>query len=354
MNRFFKCRRMAAAILTLALLCALAPLSLAAGAPVISVGSATIEPGGTVSVDVTISGGAGLSNFDLQIEAPDALRLVSASNTGCLCTGLFLANAQENVVCWASATDMTSTSGTLFHLTFAADASAETGSYDIGLSVKPGGALSNTKGAVDASFSKGRITVTSGGSTGGNAGSNRGDIIEIDDEMEPISNPAEQSRFSDVPANAWYAQCVNDLAEAGVIGGYPDGTFRPNRNVTAAEALKLILLASGYAVDPRSNGHWAQPYLDFALEHNIVTEAPALDEPVTRVTVSSILARAKNIAPDAVSKPFSDTNDPYAAALQKAGLMEGYPDGSFGPARTLTRAELSMLLWRMNRAAENE
>ena len=360
MKNLLKYRRAMAAMLTVALLCSFAFISLAAEAPVISVGSATTEPGGTVSVDVTISGSTGLSNFDLQIDAGEGLHLVSVSNKDCLCTGLFLANTEDRVVCWASATDVTSASGTLFRLTFQADASAKAGRYEIGVGVKQGGALSSTKGAVAASFSRGSVTIedakrtdgSTGGTTSGNTGSNRGDIIEIDDEMEKLPDAPETSLFYDVSANAWYAQCVNDLARAGVIGGYPDGSFRPNRNVTAAEALKLILLASGYEVNASSNGHWAHPYLDFALANGIVSTAPALDEPVTRVTVAGILARARKIAPDAVSKPFSDTNDPYAAALQQAGLMEGYPDGSFGPDRTLTRAELSMLLWRMNQTEQ--
>lgn len=347
MNYIFKCRRVAAVILAAVMLCSFAFVSFAADAPVISVGSAATEPGGTVSVDVTISGNAGLSNFDLQIDVGEGLRLVSVSNKDCLCTGLFLANTQENLVCWASATDVSAASGTLFRLSFEADASAKAGSYDVSVGVKPGGALSSTKGAVAASFCKGSVTVKAPKSADGSTGG-KGDIVEIDDEVEKLPDAPEKSLFYDVSANAWYAQCVNDLAKAGVIGGYPDGSFRPNRNVTAAEALKLILLASDYEVNASSSGHWAQPYLDFALANGIVSTAPALDAPVTRVTVAGILARARNIAPDTASRPFTDTNDPYAAALQQAGLMEGYPDGSFGPDRTLTRAELSMLLWRMN------
>lgn len=171
--------------------------------------------------------------------------------------------------------------------------------------------------------------------------------VEIDDELEKLPDETETPQFTDVPANAWYAQCVSELSAAGVIGGYPDGTFRPTRNVTAGEALKLILLAAGYQTEAASGGHWAQPYLDCAQKNGIVTGALALDEPVTRLTVAGILARANGIAPETAEKSFTDTKDPYAAALRKAGLMEGYPNGGFAPDKTLTRAELSMLLYRM-------
>ena len=52
--------------------------------------------------------------------------------------------------------------------------------------------------------------------------------------------------FSDVPEDSWFYTDVMTLAESGVIGGYPDGTYRPTKKVTTGEALKMILLAAGY------------------------------------------------------------------------------------------------------------
>ena len=49
--------------------------------------------------------------------------------------------------------------------------------------------------------------------------------------------------FSDVPEDSWFYTDVMTLAESGVIGGYPDGTYRPTKKVTTGEALKMILLA---------------------------------------------------------------------------------------------------------------
>lgn len=51
--------------------------------------------------------------------------------------------------------------------------------------------------------------------------------------------------FSDVAANAWYAGAVQVAGMRGWIAGYPDGTFRPDRSVNRAEALKILSLAVG-------------------------------------------------------------------------------------------------------------
>lgn len=46
--------------------------------------------------------------------------------------------------------------------------------------------------------------------------------------------------FSDVPSNTWYSEAVTNLANKGIITGYPDGTFGPTKNVNRAE-LAVIL-----------------------------------------------------------------------------------------------------------------
>lgn len=45
--------------------------------------------------------------------------------------------------------------------------------------------------------------------------------------------------FSDVPAGAWYEQAVKRVAQAGILTGYPDGTFKPSQPLTRAEAAAL-------------------------------------------------------------------------------------------------------------------
>lgn len=55
--------------------------------------------------------------------------------------------------------------------------------------------------------------------------------------------------FSDVDAGHWAAGYINVAEMKGIVGGYPDGTFKPDGNITHAEALKMVLAAMGYAED---------------------------------------------------------------------------------------------------------
>ena len=73
--------------------------------------------------------------------------------------------------------------------------------------------------------------------------------------------------FSDVPADAWYATAVNTLASLGMVSGDPDGTFRPNDPITRAEFC-VIALAFAYEPDNAvcsfgdvSRGDWFYPYV---------------------------------------------------------------------------------------------
>ena len=46
--------------------------------------------------------------------------------------------------------------------------------------------------------------------------------------------------YSDVASGVWYNSAVSTLTNAGILTGYEDGTFRPNQNITRGEAMKII------------------------------------------------------------------------------------------------------------------
>ncbi len=60
---------------------------------------------------------------------------------------------------------------------------------------------------------------------------------EAEKEAEQVAG----KHFKDVPDSAWYASAVNSLYEAGLIGGYDDGTFKPEQPLTRAEVAVLML-----------------------------------------------------------------------------------------------------------------
>ena len=53
-------------------------------------------------------------------------------------------------------------------------------------------------------------------------------------------NLTKTNRYSDVAATSWYNTAVSTLRSMGIITGYPDGTFGPQRDITRAETMTLV------------------------------------------------------------------------------------------------------------------
>ncbi len=73
--------------------------------------------------------------------------------------------------------------------------------------------------------------------------------------------------FSDVQAGMWFNESVCTLVKAGIISGYPDGTFKPNQSITRAEFSSMIarMFSVSYVGNNSFediNGHWAQSYMN--------------------------------------------------------------------------------------------
>jgi hypothetical protein len=79
--------------------------------------------------------------------------------------------------------------------------------------------------------------------------------------------------FPDVPMGEWFAKYVCLAKMLGIIGGYPDGTFKPADNVNLAEALKIIFETrasiDGVTITPVA-GEWYQVYMDMAYDAMIL------------------------------------------------------------------------------------
>lgn len=128
---------------------------------------------------------------------------------------------------------------------------------------------------------------------------------------EAMTLYAGKKRFSDVKNGAWYAPYVNWALEQGWISGYEDGTFRPDRPLTRAEASAILVTYCKKTNNPLADDR-----------------LPEAEEPADE---SDIPAWAK----DAVHRSI------------RYGLFSGYPDGTFRPLREITRAEIAAVLCRV-------
>ena len=122
-------------------------------------------------------------------------------------------------------------------------------------------------------------------------------------------NLTKTNRYSDVTRADWYNTAVSTLSSMGIITGYPDGTFRPNAAITRAE-------------------------------------------------FAAIAARFDNDG-DKTAAKFSDIATHWArdeiSIAYNNGWINGYPNGTFGPQRDITRAETMTLVNRvLNRQPETE
>ena len=92
-----------------------------------------------------------------------------------------------------------------------------------------------------------------------------------------VPDDVTENPFPDVPKDAWYAPYVTKAKEEAIVGGFPDGTFKPGDLITRAAALKMLVVASGLDYfmsqsdfpDVRSSD-WFANYVGFAQENNVV------------------------------------------------------------------------------------
>ena len=166
---------------------------------------------------------------------------------------------------------------------------------------------------------------------------------------------AAAASLSDVTGH-WAAQPIDTWQSAGLFSGYPDGTFRPNGNMTRAEfAAMLNKLVKGQAQGNKSFADVARDawYYDdvVALAEAGVVDGASFrpNDAITREEAVVMFAKALGLSA-ASDKTFPDQDQisadalPYVKAAVAAGYISGYPDGSFGPNKTITRGEVAQIM----------
>lgn len=117
-------------------------------------------------------------------------------------------------------------------------------------------------------------------------------LARYGDIDESVSNS--DITFSDVLFGEWYVPFVVRAAEEGIINGYPDGTFKPEKNVNTAEFLKMFLktfdlemnLSFSYVdVQPDS---WYLPYAGIAEKYDLFPYRDSFLEPTKELTRNEV------------------------------------------------------------------
>ena len=128
--------------------------------------------------------------------------------------------------------------------------------------------------AVKALMEKGVITGYADGTFKPNDTISRAEAcVVIALSMNPSEDDlsgAPASGFPDLSGFEWAAKYINYAVSKGVVNGYPDGTFRPDDNVTYNEMATMLVLALGYKATDLS-GSWPANYVNKAVELGIFT-----------------------------------------------------------------------------------
>jgi hypothetical protein len=186
--------------------------------------------------------------------------------------------------------------------------------------------------------------------------------------------------FTDTPANNTFFDYITWMVCHGYVTGYPDGTFRPNNNVTRGQLMKMVVNAAGWAIDTTGGPHFVDvpatntfyPYVETGYNHGVIGGYPCggPGEPcpgtyfrpnnnITRSQLSKVIALAKAYPLLNPATPtFADvapgsTFYQYVETVAAHSLVLGYPCGSpgepcpgtyFRPVNSATRGQVSKIV----------
>jgi parallel beta-helix repeat protein len=162
---------------------------------------------------------------------------------------------------------------------------------DLGTGANPGGNTIQNNGRYDLHNATNNITISAVG--------NAVDPTRVEGEFAFVPVDAPPSLFPDVPGH-WAQAYIEALAAMDVIGGFPDGTYRPN-------------------------------------------------DPVTRAQFAAILNKAFNPAPKRTGINFTDVERTFwgrtaIEAVYRGGFLSGYPGGTFRPNQRIPRMQVLVAL----------
>jgi hypothetical protein len=190
--------------------------------------------------------------------------------------------------------------------------------------------------------------------------------LVIEEKEEVIENPEtevpeEEPDFLDILEH-WISEYIDMIVERGIIFGYPDRTFKPDNKVTRGEFASMIIRT--FDIEPIEGSlfddtvdNWSESSINGAVGEGIITgyedNTFRPNAPITREEMAVMISRALNIDEEVVEEYFDDidTASPWAqlsiSRLGNRKILTGFPDGTFRPKDTLTRAEAVKVIYEI-------
>lgn len=181
--------------------------------------------------------------------------------------------------------------------------------------------------------------------------------------------------FSDVRKGHWAESVITRMSLKEIVKGYADGTYGVNRSVSRLETITMIMRTMGLENEaknkkipstfknPAAVSEWGKGYVAMGVIKGVISgndlDSFRGNDYAKRYEVARFMGNAMGLesaASEHISDPLSYTDAAdipgdvrgYVALLKSKGIMTGNADGSFKPMQNLTRAELAVLIARLD------
>lgn len=187
---------------------------------------------------------------------------------------------------------------------------------------------------------------------------------------------ASAKQFPDA-VNHWSEKAITNLAQKGVISGYPDGTVRPDEIITRGQFASMLAKSLGVGItmaeEPRPFNdiyyHWSERSIKTLVESGIIAKADydgsiKPDKAITRIEIIRMMVRASGKSNEANriigNTGFKDDADissadkGYVIIAKQNNIIAGYPDNTLRPKGEATRAEAFQLIYNQMKQDEKQ
>jgi hypothetical protein len=147
--------------------------------------------------------------------------------------------------------------------------------------------------------------------------------------------------FSDLISH-WSAKAVSEAVVKGYVDGYPDGTFKPDMNISRAEFIKMAVTALRIKTGPATDSTWYGIYVDAAVDAGLVVrgEFDNMDSPMIRLELARLSVKSTG-----------EVNTDFLKWMYLAtdkGIIQGMDNqGTLGEDQPTTRAQAITVIERM-------
>lgn len=197
----------------------------------------------------------------------------------------------------------------------------------------------------------------------------------VNEDGSPIGQPpTPKSYFSDVNSKYWAFKVINNLYELGYIKGYPNGTFKPDNNITRAEFMVMLgnvlndkwtnaaLYNRSGQIDIVPTTHWSYNEVNNTFKYMAIDDIKRIfadnfspDKKITREEVVAVLTAVLSVHPNYQTKgatpvfeDISTSNFPESVKFaSEHSLVSGYPNGTFKPLNNITRVEIAAVMTKV-------